>query len=53
MIRFKHIFDEFKELGIDNNHTRVSYYLLKGKALQGHCGWIGYYQPRGYVKKLK
>lgn len=45
--------NRIKELGIDNNHTRVSYYLLKGKALQGHVGWIGYYRPRGYVKKLK
>ncbi|EKB08176.1 hypothetical protein [Myroides odoratus] len=44
---------KIKELGTDNNHSRVSYYLLKGKALQGHIGWIGYYRPKGYSKKLK
>ena len=45
--------NRIKELGMDNNHTRISYYLLKGKALQGHDGWVGYYRPRGYSKKLK
>ncbi|MGG5508310.1 MULTISPECIES: CHAP domain-containing protein [unclassified Myroides] len=44
---------EIKTLGLDDNHTRVSYYQLKGGALQTHTGWKGYFRPKGYSKKLK
>ncbi len=44
---------EIKTLGLDDNHTRVSYYQLKGGALQAHAGWKGYFRPKGYSKKLK
>lgn len=35
------------------NKARVSYYKLKGGALQGHTGWIGYYRPKGYEGQNK
>ena len=51
-----------KQLGIDAplveeilsfaNKTRLAYYQLKGKALQTHNGWRGYFRPKGYTKKL-
>ena len=34
------------------NSTRTSIYQIKGAALSGHAGWIGYYRPKNYSKKL-
>ena len=34
------------------NQARVSYYQLRGGALQKHAGWVGYFRPKGYGKKL-
>ncbi|MBB1141047.1 CHAP domain-containing protein, partial [Myroides sp. WP-1] len=44
--------NEIKDSGSENNKTRVSYYQLKGGALQIHTGWKGYFRPKGYHKIL-
>jgi len=32
--------------------TRTSVYNRNSKALSSHAGWIGYYRPKNYTKKL-
>ncbi len=32
--------------------TRTSFYKRDGKALASHLGWIGYFRPKNYLKKL-
>jgi len=32
--------------------TRTSFYKRNGKALASHPGWIGYFRPKNYLKKL-
>ena len=32
--------------------SRTAIYKRSGKALSGHAGWIGYFRPKNYSKKL-
>ncbi|GGX17569.1 hypothetical protein GCM10007384_18700 [Aquimarina muelleri] len=43
-----------KANGGDNitNSTRTSVYKRNGGALSSHSGWIGYFRPINYTKKL-
>ncbi|QYS91624.1 hypothetical protein JJC04_02255 [Flavobacterium covae] len=34
------------------NCSRVAIYKRKGKALNLHTGWKGYFKPKNYTKKL-
>lgn len=36
----------------EKNKTRISYYQLKGSALEKHEGWKGYFRPKQYTRKL-
>ena len=37
---------------IEKGCTRTSFYKRDGKALASHLGWIGYFRPKNYLKKM-